>query len=816
MSRRPRLVTVVTALMAIFCSGVAVAQSCQNGNAKYHQKLGGIEISCSQGSCHGSDPKSNMNGISDSGQQGDGIRLAMDTVSDMSGIRDAVGLSDADIDDIALYIWYRAANQSCPAVTPANVSASSTSLAFGDVSTGTTSAAQTVTVSNTGGSASGSISYPAAPAGYAKSGTCANGALVAGASCTLTLTLSPTAAQSYNATYTIGGAVSIAISLTGNGVSVSTSPNVNASPTSLAFGTVTTGSTSPAKTINVTNNGTTPASDMSYPAAPANYTKGGSCGSATLAAGASCTITFTYSPTAVGNDNTSYTISGGGKSIGITLSGNGAGAAVAALSATPATLSFGSITIGSTSSTQTVLLRNTGGAAASGIALASTNAAEFVVSANTCGATLPAGGTCTLAVAYQPGGAGSDSATLTFSHAGGAPATVAMSGSGTQAASPNLAAAPPLAAFGNVNVGQTSAAVTFTITNSGGAAATSVALANSNGAEFVVSGNTCGATLGAGASCALSVKYRPTAAGSDSATLTFTYTGGGALAMSLTGTGVGSNPPPGTGQLSLPAGVSMPDTTLGNTSAAHVVTVSNTGSASVSVSALTSSNPAEFAVGGSTCANVAAGAACTFTITFAPAASGARSAMVTLTSTGAGGSQVIAVSGTGLTGSATPQDPNVVVAIEYYHAAFDHYFMTSITDEVTKLDNGTFVGWQRTGKQFKVYKEPASGLNAVCRFFSTAFDPKSSHFYTPDAPECTVVKANKNWMFEAEVFFTRSPAADGACAAGTNPVYRVYNDGQGAAPNHRYTTDVAVRADMLLKGWIAEGYGVGVIMCAPQ
>ena len=49
------------------------------------------------------------------------------------------------------------------------------------------------------------------------------------------------------------------------------------------------------------------------------------------------------------------------------------------------------------------------------------------------------------------------------------------------------------------------------------------------------------------------------------------------------------------------------------------------------------------------------------------------------------------------------------------------------------------------------------------------------------------------------------------------PVYRMYNNGQGGAPNHRYTTDLAVRAQMLVQGWIAEGYGkIGVIMCSPM
>ena len=105
----------------------------------------------------------------------------------------------------------------------------------------------------------------------------------------------------------------------------------------------------------------------------------------------------------------------------------------------------------------------------------------------------------------------------------------------------------------------------------------------------------------------------------------------------------------------------------------------------------------------------------------------------------------------------------------------------------------------------------------MCRFFSTAFGAKSSHFYTPDAPECDVVKANPNWQFEARGVPRPDPAFDGSCPANTIPVYRMYNNGQGGAPNHRYTTELAVRNAMLALGWIAEGAGtIGVIMCAPQ
>jgi hypothetical protein len=154
--------------------------------------------------------------------------------------------------------------------------------------------------------------------------------------------------------------------------------------------------------------------------------------------------------------------------------------------------------------------------------------------------------------------------------------------------------------------------------------------------------------------------------------------------------------------------------------------------------------------------------------------------------------------------------------VEYYHASFDHYFVTSIPDEIMKLDNGTVVGWVRTGESFKAYASGTTGAADVCRFFSASFTPKSSHFYTPDAVECASVKRNPNWQFEAVVFAMPTPDTSGKCPAGTQPVYRLYNNGQGAAPNHRYTTSLATRTTMQGKGWIAEGYGaLGVIACSP-
>ena len=156
-------------------------------------------------------------------------------------------------------------------------------------------------------------------------------------------------------------------------------------------------------------------------------------------------------------------------------------------------------------------------------------------------------------------------------------------------------------------------------------------------------------------------------------------------------------------------------------------------------------------------------------------------------------------------------------AIEFHHAEWDHYFVTATPDEITKLDSGVFAGWARTGESFTVYPPATAATSNVCRFFSTSFAPRSSHFYTPFATECAAVKQNPDWQFEALVFAVALPDGAGGCVAGTQPLYRLYNNGQGAAPNHRYTTSLATRTAMIGQGWIPEGSGnLGVGACVPS
>ncbi|MCC7326704.1 MAG: choice-of-anchor L domain-containing protein [Burkholderiales bacterium] len=175
----------------------------------------------------------------------------------------------------------------------------------------------------------------------------------------------------------------------------------------------------------------------------------------------------------------------------------------------------------------------------------------------------------------------------------------------------------------------------------------------------------------------------------------------------------------------------------------------------------------------------------------------------------------LAAGGVRSPGGGPPTLSNLVKVIEYRHAEFDHYFMTAIPDEIAKLDSGFFAGWTRTGQAFNVFVSGTPDTFEVCRFFSTAFGLRSSHFYTPFAPECASLKEGSTWQFEGSVFNVKVPTDTGTCAADTRPLYRLYNNGMGGAPNHRYTTDYETFVIMQLLGWIPEGAGEGVIACVP-
>ena len=277
--------------------------------------------------------------------------------------------------------------------------------------------------------------------------------------------------------------------------------------------------------------------------------------------------------------------------------------------------------------------------------------------------------------------------------------------------------------------------------------------------------------------------------------------------------------------LSIVSALSLPDTTVNTTSAAQTINVRNIGSAAVDVSSVAGTG-GEFAVASNSCGTLAAGATCAFGVTFKPSAAGPRSSVITVTSNGVGSPQTVSVSGTGTTattnGSTNGNTNTIVTVVEYHNADFDHYFITPVAAEINLLDSHTppFQAWSRTGLTFNAYMGATASTSAVdiCRFFNSAFTPKSSHFYAPMGLGCESTIADfPDWKLEdAKLFNAMLPNAAGACPTGTLPVYRLYNNGMGGAPNHRFVISLGEQQHMLNQGWVAEGAGIGVGMCVPQ
>ena len=163
-----------------------------------------------------------------------------------------------------------------------------------------------------------------------------------------------------------------------------------------------------------------------------------------------------------------------------------------------------------------------------------------------------------------------------------------------------------------------------------------------------------------------------------------------------------------------------------------------------------------------------------------------------------------------------PGPAATALAVEFYNAALDHYFLTHIAGEIATLDAGvTIRGWKRTGQSFNVYPSAVAGASPVCRFYIPP-DKGDSHFYGRGTTECNATAAaNPTFVNEDPRFFHVMLPTAGVCPAGTRNVYRTFSNRADA--NHRYMVDASIRDQMTGRGWLPEGDGPAlVVMCAPQ
>eukprot|EP01035_Chromulina_nebulosa_P030450 gene30450-40464_t len=409
------------------------------------------------------------------------------------------------------------------AAAQATLALNNSSLAFGNQSLGTTSAARSLTVSNTGNAA---LSFSAitvggsAAADYATSGTCAVGTPVAaGGSCSLSVQFTPSVAGSRSASLALASNASngtATVALGGTGQAAAT-PAVALSPSGVAFGSVTVGSSSAAQVVTLRNSGSAALSLQGIQAS-GPFTTTTDCGSS-LAAAASCAIRVVFTPTGAGaaSGSLQVTSNAAGSPHAVALSGTGQLANTGALQwESSGALDFGSVAVGSDAALQTRVLTNSGNAAAQigSLALAGAQAGEFRIDrSSTCaaGQSLAAGASCEVSLGFVPTGAGARNATLALTSSNASvPEVLALSGTGTAAASPALSLSTEALQF---------------VATSGSAASQALSLTNSGTADLQVTALTLGSNrftltpsasqgcatppfvLAAGSSCSVEVAW---------------------------------------------------------------------------------------------------------------------------------------------------------------------------------------------------------------------------------------------------------------------------------------------------------------------
>jgi hypothetical protein len=415
-------------------------------------------------------------------------------------------------------------------------------------------------------------------------------------------------------------------------------PVMALNPASLTFSVQGVGTASGAQTITVTNTGNA-ALTVSQIVTSGDFHETDTCVGASggVAAGASCVVQVSFLPTATGARTGLLTVYGNVAGGQATATLNGVGAPAAAVVLNPISVTYPATNVGALSVAQDITISNTGGVTVTLQTPVVTG--DFLIAANTCGATLASGVGCTVAVAFAPTASGARTGSLSVTDSVGTQ-TAALTGSGLLPATDGLS--PLSLSFGAQLLNTTGATQQVVLTNSGDAALLLIAAQITSGDFTVVNG--CGSSLAGHSSCSLVVAYVPKSVGAETGVLAVAdqYR---SQNVTLSGTGVA----PAGVSLSPVGGVTFAATAVGTTAAAQAVTISNHGGVSLTIQSLVTSGDFAVVAGASTCgASVAAGAQCTVQIVFSPTAAGARGGTLTLTDSAAGSPQSLALAGTGV------------------------------------------------------------------------------------------------------------------------------------------------------------------------
>lgn len=295
-----------------------------------------------------------------------------------------------------------------------------TALTFPNAPVGRPTTPQTVMLTNAG-NASLNISGLQVTGDFSETNNCP-GSLGAGAACNISIVFTPSAEGTRTGSLSIAdtaqGSPQI-VSLTGTG----TTGTLVVTSTSLVFSAVQVGaSASQTLTLNNTGNGPVSINGLQI---TGDYSELNNCPSP-ISGGASCTITVVFTPTAAGTRTGTLAVTSGVQGAQQTVSLSGTGNQ-ADLAVSPLALTFSNAPLGTPSAGQSITLTNTGNAS---LSISNMQVSGDYKQTNNCSATLPAGASCTMNIAFTPSATGIRNGSLLITNSAGTPQTVILSGTG--------------------------------------------------------------------------------------------------------------------------------------------------------------------------------------------------------------------------------------------------------------------------------------------------------------------------------------------------------------------------------------------------
>jgi Abnormal spindle-like microcephaly-assoc'd, ASPM-SPD-2-Hydin len=301
-------------------------------------------------------------------------------------------------------------------------------------------------------------------------------------------------------------------------------------PANLRFGQVSIGQTE-TQLVSLTNNGQASVSISAIGASNSEFSVPPMTMPIVLAAGQSIDVDVVFAPSTTGWVSGKINFATSQSGFPLSLPVMGTGVSTQAVTPSPASISFGSVGVGTTASTPVVLTNNQPWRLTlSGL---QTLGGAFSVSGPSFPVTLGSGQSVTLNVTFAPQSAG-----MTFGSAfvSGPGVSISFTGTGTNTASGQLIVNPGSLNFGSVTVG-TTGVVSTTLSASG--ANVTVSSASSSSSQFALQGASFPLTIPAGQSVTVSVAFTPQGSGTASGTLSFSSNAPNSPATgSMAGTGV--------------------------------------------------------------------------------------------------------------------------------------------------------------------------------------------------------------------------------------------------------------------------------------